>query len=61
MSATLQREAAEAMYRALAMMPCRCLHNVPYASGSVEQVIVQHCARCTSMALWEEAIPPAVA
>lgn len=48
-----QLAAAESMYRALNLLPCRCQHNVPYATGKVEQKVVKQCDRCSSMAAWQ--------
>ena len=48
-----QLMAAEAMHRALNLMPCGCLYNVPYAGSKVERVVTQQCARCRSMAAWQ--------
>lgn len=52
---------AGAMYRALAMLPCRCCHNVLYAGCKVEQEITQKCARCASMAQYEALVLAQVA
>ena len=38
---------------ALRMMPCRCLHNVPYAGGAVEQVVTHQCKRCEVLAKYD--------
>lgn len=51
-------EIADAMYRALAMLPCRCQYNVPYDSGKVKQVVKLRCTRCEAMMRWESFILP---
>jgi len=46
-----EREAFDAMYRALRNLPCRCAHNVPYSGCKVERAVSQECARCVAMRL----------
>jgi hypothetical protein len=58
---TQERAAAEAMYHALSLLPCGCLHNVPYANGHVEQVVTHVCSRCRAMKQWEVITLEAVA
>lgn len=53
MMAADERTAAEAMYRALALLPCACAHNVPYAGCKIEQKITHQCVRCKAMLAWE--------
>jgi hypothetical protein len=48
-----ERAAAEAMYRALALMPCACGHNVPYSGCKIEQKVTHRCVRCKAMLAWE--------
>lgn len=44
-------KAAQAMFEALKNLPCRCKRKYPY-SGEM----VKPCARCVSMAMWEEVL-----
>lgn len=45
--------AGNRLYAAIANLPCRCCHNVPYAGCKVEQIVTERCARCSSMAEWD--------
>lgn len=51
---TFHHAAAQALYAALKMMPCRCQHNVPYPGCQVEQVVTAECARCSAIKRWEK-------
>ena len=50
---TDERTAAEAMYRALALLPCACRGNVPYAGCPTDRIITHKCCRCKDMQMWE--------